>query len=280
MKCVEFANAKINLYLDVSEKRLDGFHTVTTVMHQITLHDELNIEAEDSDKTQVTLEVIGGGVDIPTDEKNLVVIAIKSFLERIGRTMKIHVILFKNIPSMAGLGGGSSDAAAALRGMNSMLNSPLTTDRLEELSSTIGSDVPFFINNIKALCLGRGEILLPFKPSLKAYVVLAEGSETSSTKAAFSRLDEMPRSENVHPDFSNFTFENVYNVFEDIIKIDCPSVEKNLAVLKDFCPEAAAMSGSGSTVYGLFKDEMQAKMAEYVLRKRGVKTHFCELVQE
>ena len=185
---------------------------------------------------------------------------------------------FKNIPSMAGLGGGSSDAAAALRGMNKMLNSPLSREKLEVLSSDLGSDVPFFVGNIKALCLGRGEILIPFTPNLKAYVVLAEGSEASSTKAAFSRLDEVSRPPRTHPDFSNFTFENVYNVFEDVIKIDCPSVEKNLAVLKDFHPEAAAMSGSGSTVYGLFSDEAQAKTAEYALRKCGVKTHLCQLV--
>lgn len=279
MKIFEKANAKINLYLDVSEKREDGFHAVTTFMHQITLCDDLWIEAEDSKHTEIQLTVKGND-RIPTDGSNLVAKAIQLFLKTVRRTMKARVTLVKRIPTMAGLGGGSSDAAAALRGMNQLLGSPLNDEKLEELSAMIGSDVPFFIRHISALCLGRGEILQKITPVMTAYVVVVEGKESSSTKDAFAKLDRQKRPQRLHPDFPHFVYKDAYNVFESVIAQDCPSVATHLQFLRKQNSLCAQMSGSGSAVFALFSSLEEARAAAKSLQLTHSNAYVCQLAQE
>jgi len=279
MKTFEKANAKINLYLDVSEKREDGFHAVTTFMHQITLCDDLWIEAEDSEHTEIQLTVKGND-RIPTDGSNLVAKAIQLFLKTVRRTMKVRVTLVKRIPTMAGLGGGSSDAAAALRGMNQLLGSPLNDEKLEELSAMIGSDVPFFIRHISALCLGRGEILQKITPVMTAYAVVVEGKESSSTKDAFAKLDRQKRPQRLHPDFSHFVYKDAYNVFESVIAQDCPSVATHLHFLRKQNSLCAQMSGSCSAVFALFSSLEEALVAAKSLQLTHSNAYVCQLAQE
>ncbi len=279
MKTFEKANAKINLYLDVSEKRKDGFHAVTTFMHQNTLCDDLWIEAEDSEHTEIQLTVKGND-RIPTDGSNLVAKAIQLFLKTVRRTMKVRVTLVKRIPTMAGLGGGSSDAAAALRGMNQLLGSPLDDEKLEELSAMIGSDVPFFIRHISALCLGRGEILQKITPVMTAYAVVVEGKESSSTKDAFAKLDRQKRPQRLHPDFSHFVYKDAYNVFESVIAQDCPSVATHLQFLRKQNSLCAQMSGSGSAVFALFSSLEEARAAAKSLQLTHSNAYVCQLAQE
>ena len=279
MKVFEKANAKINLYLDVSEKREDGFHAVTTFMHQITLCDDLWIEAQDSEQTEIQLTVKGND-RIPTDGNNLVAKAIQLFLKTVRRTMKVRVTLVKRIPTMAGLGGGSSDAAAALRGMNQLLGRPLKDEKLEELSAIIGSDVPFFIRHISALCSGRGEILQKITPVMTAYAVVVEGKESSSTREAFAKLDRQKRPPKMHPDFRYFTYADAYNIFESVIAQDCPSVDTHLRLLRKHNPLCTQMSGSGSAVFALFSSLEEAHAAAKSLQFMHSKAYVCQLAQE
>ena len=277
MKVFEQAYAKINLYLDVSQKRDDGYHDLTTVMHQITLFDELYIEACDAQQIQITLEVDGGD-DIPCDSRNLVYRAIDLLLNELQRPMQVHVKIMKRIPSMAGLGGGSSDAAAAMRGMNRILKSPFSDEQLEHLAAQIGSDCPFFIRKISALCLGRGEILKEFTPELKGSVVVVEGKEPSSTKEAFSMLDNMRKKPRQVFDFSVFSFDDVYNCFEEPISLCCLSVKEHLFLLRQENPRCAAMSGSGSAVFAIFETYDKAKTAFNKFINNGSVAYLCELL--
>ena len=278
MKTFEIANAKINLYLDVSRKREDGYHDVTTLMHQISLCDELWIEAHESERTLIKLKVDGGGDDIPCDHRNLVYKAAELFLKRLGKSMNVEIHLLKNIPSMAGLGGGSSDAAATLRGLNRLLGFPFDDAVLETFAAELGSDTAFFIRNITALCSGRGEILTPFTSDLEGHLVLVEGKEPSSTKTAFSKIDELEKGIRKSPDFDHFSYSDVFNIFEEVISESCPSVKMHLAQLKQFDPLCVAMSGSGSAVFAIFETKDAAEFVAKKMTKCGSTAHVCSLL--
>jgi 4-diphosphocytidyl-2-C-methyl-D-erythritol kinase len=152
----EFAYAKINLTLDVVSKRSDGFHDIESVMHSLSLCDELIFTVCESDKTEISLEIKGND-SLPTDKNNLVCRAALLYLDKIGESARIGVTLIKKIPSAAGLAGGSSDAAATLRAMNRLYDGRLSEDELLTLAASIGSDVPYCLVGGTALCEGRGE---------------------------------------------------------------------------------------------------------------------------
>ena len=279
MKIFEKANAKINLYLDVSERREDGYHDVVTLMHQVSLCDKIYIEACDSDCMQITLQIVGGKDDIPNDRRNLVYRAAELFLATLERPMRVSIVLHKSIPSMAGLGGGSSDAAATLRGLNRMLDSPFSVIELEYLAAQLGSDTPFFINSIAALCLGRGEIVQKIPLEFSGHVVIIEGIEPSSTKEAFSQLDKRRApSFRPLPDFKHFSFADVHNVFEGVISEQCPSVALHLDIVRQYAPLCSAMSGSGSAVFAIFEKEKQARYVAEKIAEIGSRAYVSQLV--
>ena len=273
----EIAYAKINLYLDVLGKRNDGYHDVLTLMHAVTLADTLEISVKESTETSISINV--ENVDfLCSEEDNLVYKAIDLYLKSSRLTAEITVKLVKNIPTMAGLGGGSSDAAAALRAMNNLFGNIFSSIQLEALAAQLGSDVPFFISNISALCSGRGEILTPM-PHLKSYFVLiVEGKEPSPTGKAFRIIDEDKTrlsSSRETPSFEHFSMSEVYNVFERPMLTYCPSVAYHLAVLKNTNPLCASMSGSGSSVYAIYETKAEAIDAADSLPTS--KTHICQL---
>ena len=155
MQINEKAYAKINLFLDVVGKAPDGYHEIVSVMHSVSLCDEVSLSVERASYSCITLSV--RGEDVPNDERNLAYIAAEAFLEKTGIAATVDITLEKQIPTKAGLGGGSSDAAAVLRALNLALGSPLTTAELCELGAEIGADVPFCIVGGTRLCRGRGE---------------------------------------------------------------------------------------------------------------------------
>ena len=184
----EKANAKINLYLDVISKREDGFHDVKTVMHSVSLSDEVTVIYSPSDTQNIRISLKGNRF-LPTDDKNLAYKAAKLYLDSAAMRADIDIILDKHIPIAAGLAGGSSDAAATLRAMNKLFDKMFSEKALFKMAEKIGSDVPYCLYGKTALCEGRGEIITKLPDTLKLNVVIAVANEYVSTPMAYSELD-------------------------------------------------------------------------------------------
>ncbi|MEL3912417.1 4-(cytidine 5'-diphospho)-2-C-methyl-D-erythritol kinase [Treponema pedis] len=262
------AHAKINLHLEVLGKRSDGFHDIVSVFHSISLSDEILIERT---AEKDTCKVLSPLLALP--ETNTVISAYKKFSAACGIRDGIIVKILKNIPCGAGLGGGSSDAAAVLQGLNIMFNAGLTEESLRKIALEIGSDVPFFLKGGAAVVGGRGELLKPVSVKCGYFGVLVYPGITSGTAAAYKLLN---RSENaVLPAFDPEPFCGedcrkwpFFNSFEEEIFKVFPVVKKVKDYLLSGGADFALMSGSGSSVFGLFEDEKKAEIAYFELLKQ------------
>ena len=288
----EFAYAKINLYLDVLSKRDDGFHEVKTVMHTVSLADEITVTVKESDRPMVRLTVLGHP-KLPTDSRNLAVKAAELFLSSTLIRAEVNIRLVKRIPIAAGLAGGSSDAAAVLRALNKAFRRPLTEKRLLHLAAELGSDVPYCLIGGTALCYGRGENMQRLPDRLKLNLVLAVGKEYVSTPLAYAELDRL---------YSDFKVERssdreslyeavytsiqsgntmdlkLYNIFENVIFKTCFEAESIKNSLLELGATHALMSGSGPSVYGIFNDKASAEKAKDALVNMGVNAYYAETV--
>lgn len=185
----ETACAKINLYLRVGVRRPDGFHDILTLMRGVSLSDTLTCTFQKADETRVSVMAEGADTPLPADEHNLAARGILAVLTAAGETAAVTVRLQKRIPTAAGLGGGSSDAAAAMRAANRWLGGRFSDTELEQMAAAIGSDVPFFVTGQTALCSGRGELLTPVPAAFDGACVILAGREPSATAAAYAALD-------------------------------------------------------------------------------------------
>ncbi|HXM33018.1 MAG TPA: 4-(cytidine 5'-diphospho)-2-C-methyl-D-erythritol kinase [Chthoniobacterales bacterium] len=259
-----YAPAKINLSLEIKARREDGFHEIETLMTPISLADRLTIER--ADETE--------GVDfscddaaLPAGENNLVVRAAKLFQKSTKTSGGLRLSLEKKIPHGAGLGGGSSDAATTLLGLNELFATRLGQKDLMELAAQLGSDVPFFIAQSAAVCRGRGEIVSPMKlPSaLRLLLVKPDfGVPTPSAYARWKDSRELPGVDYAPQEFSRVLFRNDLErpVFEKFVL---------LAYLKTWLRQqaevgAALLAGSGSTVFAVLRDGADAE-------KLGARVH-------
>jgi 4-diphosphocytidyl-2-C-methyl-D-erythritol kinase len=244
------APAKINLSLRILNRRPDGFHEIETLISPISLYDKINIE-----KQSRWIDFSCDDPTVPGGDDNLVVGAAKLFFERTkiksGASIKLH----KKIPHGAGLGGGSSDAAATLRALNQLFETRLSPEKLAELGSTIGSDVPFFLFESAALCKGRGEFVQPTRLKKKLSILLLKPAFSVATVWAYSRWQDSKEIPSVSYQPQNVDGQVFANDLER------PVFEKFvfLAQLKNWLlkqPEIAAalMSGSGSTVFAVLRD--------------------------
>lgn len=247
---ISFPNAKINLGLQILSKRKDGYHEIRTCMVPIPLFDALEMILEK--KTSWS----SSGLPIPGDPKdNLILKAEKLIKKDFPGLPNLHLHLHKNIPMGAGLGGGSADGAFALKLMNNLFDLHLDNFFLEEYAAQLGSDCPFFIQNIPQIAEGRGEILQPIELSLKgSYLVLVNPGIHVGTKEAYAGVT--PKSpeitlEKVLSDRSRWKNELV-NDFEQSIFTNFPEIESIKKKMYSAGAYYAAMSGSGSTVFGLF----------------------------
>ena len=288
----EYAYAKINLYLDVLSKRDDGFHEVKTVMHTVSLADEITVSVSESDRPQVRLTVIGHP-KLPTDSRNLAVRAAELFLASTLIRDEVNIRLVKRIPVAAGLAGGSSDAAAVLRALNKAYKRPLTEKRLLQLAAELGSDVPYCLIGGTALCYGRGENMQRLPDRLKLNLVLAVGKEHVSTPQAYAELDKLysdfkaERSdahESLYDAISKaiqsgeITDSKLYNIFENAIFATCHEAESIKERMLELGATHALMSGSGPSVYGIFKSKADAEKAKDTLVSLGVSAYTAETV--
>lgn len=279
----EYAYAKINLYLDVISKRPDGFHDVKTVMHTVSLADEVTVSVKPSAKREIKLSVVGNN-RLPQDARNLAYRAAELFMSATLINAEVNVKLDKRIPVAAGLAGGSTDAAAVLRALNRIFKKPLTEKRLLSLASELGSDVPFCLVGGTALCLGRGERIERLDDKLSLHVLVTVADEHVSTPSAYAALDEL------YNDFStertdsaktyydelmtsvkNGKMDNIklFNIFENAVFPSCSGAEMLKKKLCELGANQALMSGSGPSVFGIFENSESAYFAKSEIEKMG-----------
>ena len=286
---IEFAYAKINLTLDVVGKRSDGFHDIESIMHSLSLADELKLSLCKSDDTEISLKIIGNDA-LPTDGTNLVSKAARLYLESIGESAKLDITLTKNIPSSAGLAGGSSDAAATLRALNRLYGDRLSEQALLLLAASLGSDVPYCFVGGTRLCSGRGEIMTEIKTEAKGVFVVAIGEDSVSTPGAYAELDRI-YSDFIEPNLDgglckdemltalsrgDISSRALYNIFENAVSPSCPSVGKIKEIMLSHGALGALMSGSGPSVFGLFANMNAAKTAKEKLCESGYRAFTAE----
>ena len=263
----EKAYAKLNISLDVTEKRDDGFHNMVMVMQTVSLCDDIRITLTDTPRVRARTDLHF----IPGDERNLAVKAALRYLAEIGETeCGADIEIRKRIPVGAGMGGGSADAAAVLRAMNRLFDGRLDGARLTEISGEVGSDVPFCVSGGTALAEGRGEILTPLPDFPVCAFVICKPEFSISTPELFKKLD-MLRSRH-HPDTAGIVealragelaqiCRRMYNVFEYVDDRRMRTVAELKNALLDAGALGAVMTGTGSAVFGIFPDEAQAEGA-------------------
>ncbi len=272
------AFAKINLTLDITGILPGGYHALRSVMAPVSLCDEITLEK--SDKTEFFCNV----ESISTPD-NLCVRAANAFLQKANISGGVEIKLQKNIPFPAGLGGGSSDAAAVLKGMNKLYGNPLTDEDLFSLASSLGSDIPFCLWGKPALCEGRGEILTPLKGVPKFTVVIAIGDGRLSTPEVYKKYDSMNLP--VKNDTDNFLsalkkgsegdiIESMGNAFTPVADVLAPETKTLREEMLSCGALASHLSGSGPSVYGIFKNQSQGINAAETLKAKGYSAFVCE----
>lgn len=256
------AYAKINLGLSIKSKRADGFHEIETILQQIDLKDEIAIKL--IERPEITFHCDAPGV--PNDEANLCVRAATLLQQRQSVSLGADIILNKSIPVGAGLGGGSSNAAVTLLGLNKLWQLQLSTEELQHLASQLGSDVPFFIHGGAAIARGKGEQLEWFEPMFDFPILLVYPELAISTKWAYSQVNldlTMTKKSIKLLQFKDNKynrvelFEGLENQFEQFVFKKYPI----LRIIKEDLSQSGAifssLSGSGSVLFGVFKNENQ-----------------------
>lgn len=288
----EYAYAKVNLFLDVEAKRADGFHEIKTVMHTVSLCDEVTVSVKRSTKSSVNLSVLGFS-RLPTDSRNLAVKAAELFLESTLIIAEVDIRLIKKIPVAAGLAGGSSDAAAVLRALNKAFKRPLTEKRLLTIAAQLGSDVPYCLLGGTARCIGRGEIIERLPERLRLHFVIAVADEHVSTPMAYSALDtlysdfESERTDGAE-EFYNALIGSVesgilsdaklFNIFENAILPSYNGADSIKNKMYELGATHALMSGSGPSVYGIYADKRSAELARDCFIKSGIRAYCADTV--
>ena len=288
----EKAYAKINLYLDCIGKREDGFHDIVTVMHSVSLCDEITVAKLGEGKSSIRLE-LDGNRRLPSDNRNLAYAAAEMFLSRAGIKADILIRLDKHIPISSGLAGGSTDAAATLRALNRLYGRCFTDRALLAMAAELGSDVPYCLVGGTALCEGRGERITRLPSSVRLHTVIAVDNEHVSTPWAYCALDRkysdfdgsVPRGEMGYlgdlESFLNggsFPSRGLYNVFENVVLDACPGALAIKNRMLELGAVSAVMSGSGPSVFGIFKDAQDATAAQHTLAAEGKRAYCAETV--
>ena len=275
MTVCEKAYAKINLFLDVTGRREDGYHNINTLMQTISLCDEITLTVTPSDKIEITIVSDNKALDI--SENNLIYKSALKYMSYFNIVARVDVELIKRIPIGAGLGGGSSDAAATLRAMNRIYGLA-SKEQLLDMAGELGSDIPFCIEGGCALCTGRGEKVRPFDCRFNPFVVVAIGESRVSTPEAYSLLDEKYGNFESHNECKSFQEKGsipIYNIFESVI--GSAEIDEIKQILTENGAICTLMSGSGPAVFGGFSNCLGADCARKALEKRGFSAFKCRL---
>lgn len=267
-----FAPAKINLVLRILDRRPDGYHNLWSLMQTVQLEDELSISLADNHST---INLRCDDPSLKTDSSNLVYRAAAAVLEHSGRIVGLDMVLAKRIPMGAGLGGGSSDAAATIIGLNRLLNLGWSMEKMAHVGQALGSDIPFFFFAPSATVEGRGERVAPVRiKGGRRWVVLVNPGFPVETKWAYqqlsvSRIGGVRPLSNVHAALgkaADLSWQEVLpateNDFETPVFKTHPVLRGIKQKLLAEGAEAALLSGSGATVFGVFRDERSAQQAQ------------------
>jgi 4-diphosphocytidyl-2-C-methyl-D-erythritol kinase len=268
----EKAFAKINLSIDIVSRMDSGYHNMRMVMQSVGLHDEVSVQCEPGEGITVVTDL----KYLPGDERNIASRAASVFFSHTGLAgWRCDIDIRKNIPVCAGLGGGSTDGAAVLRALNTLFETKLDRKTLEQMAEKIGSDVPFCVVGGTALAEGRGEVLTDQPPLPDCRIVICKPSFAISTPELFSKINiEKIR---LRPDTDGLigalrkesltgVARRMYNVFEDVLPKGTGAIGEIKEKLGDRGALGAAMTGTGSAVFGIFQDEKAASDAYDALK--------------
>lgn len=274
------APAKVNLHLQITSKRKDGYHNLISLFQMISLYDEIIIENIEND-----VIIINGNFNCSTED-NLIYKAAgwlkKTFKIKSGFIISCN----KNIPSGAGLGGGSSDAAATLVGICTLLNLDIDNALLLSGALELGSDVPFFLGSPTALAEGRGEKLTPVPTRKDLFILITDTGINSSTKEAFSMLELNSNQINqMSPSTISSSYLNLQPSLWPFINSFSPFLYKKHSIYKEIIEKLningsdySSITGTGSSVFGVFSDETLAVSAQKVLKNNNIMTHKVKML--
>ncbi len=288
----EHAYAKSTLFLDVLTRRVGGFRDIRSVMHTVSLFDEVTLTRTQAKGGRISIAVQGAPY-VPADNRNLAYQAAELFLQQSDIRDAIHIHLIKIIPTAAGMAGGSSDAAAVLRGLNKLYKKPFSTRALLNMAAQLGSDVPFCLLGHTALCEGRGEVMTPLAPPRDVCFVVACADERISAKAAYELLDERYAGfDGSVPTGGAAAYDallawlsgnapmptTLFNIFEQPVMSLCAGAVTIKHTLLQQGALCALLSGSGPSVFGVFADETCAQAAAAALRADGIRAFAVQTV--
>ena len=267
MELVLKAYAKINLSIDITGRLANGYHLLDTVMQSISLCDTLTVKTSPDD-TSVKLQIENSNIEC--DENNTVLLAEKYFFEAYNkpRDFGLDITLHKEIPSAAGLGGGSADAAAMLLALNEIMGNPFTTEELLVISKKVGADVPFCLVGGTKRVQGIGDVIIPMKNLMPCAFVLIKNAEKPSTAEMYSRIDNAENPfcidvdktcDAIETDDITKLSKNCKNIFLAVWESE--EISSAMQELTDNGAITSALSGSGPTLYGLFNDTSSAEKA-------------------
>lgn len=275
MSIKQKAYAKINLGMDVTGKRSDGYHMVKMVMQTIDLCDELEFTINNSGKIAIST----ASRKIPCDEHNLIWKVCNLIKDKYGICEGVNIELKKNIPVAAGMAGGSADAAAAFRGMNELFGLNMSVEEMREMSVKLGADIPFCISGGTVLCEGIGEELTKLREMPKCFILIAKPAIAVSTPWVYSELDKS--GDYSHPDIDgmckdiaeenlNGIASKLGNVLETVTVKKFTVIDEIKKMMTDNGAIGSMMSGSGPTVFGIFTDAKKFNDAYDEIKKAGI----------
>lgn len=254
----EKAPAKLNLSLDVLDRRPDGYHNMLMVMQTVSLFDDVRVTLREDGRITVATDLRY----LPNDGRNIAWKAASAFFAAKGcNGLGADIVIKKRIPVCAGMGGGSADGAAVLRALNTLTGAELSDERLRGIAAQIGSDTVFCVAGGTSLAEGRGELLTAMTPLEDCDIIICKPKASVSTPALFSRLDSA--SIKLHPDTRGLvsaiedrdlrgTAQRVFNVFERFLPPELEDVQRIKSTLLSCGAMGAAMTGTGSAVFGIF----------------------------
>ena len=263
--CPSFS--KVNIGLKILEKRSDGYHNINTIFQELQFGDIITIHKKNNG-----CDIISDDIRIPSGKKNICYKSYYELYKKFPNLNGVKITIKKNIPIGSGLGGGSANAASVLKGICKLFNLRLSNDDLESIAVKIGADVPFFIKGGTQLGNGRGDILTPMNKMFNGFYLLVIPNISISTKWAYSQIKNKLNSEKTLINFAHFLGEKnispelFENDFEDVVIPAYPEIGLIKNKLIELGAKFASLSGSGSTVYGIFNDEASAKEAELVFQ--------------
>lgn len=266
------ARAKVNLNLEILEKRKDNYHNIKSVFQKVNLYDEIYIQKSKNDdcKIQTNIEELN-------NKENIIYKAYLKLKEHNPSITGINIKINKKIPMQAGLAGGSTDCASFILGMNKLFNLKLSKNQIEDIGKSLGADVVPCLYNRAVLVEGIGDIITKINTNLKYYILIIKPEISCNTKTMYQKLDsksyikQIHKSEEIINALENNNIEklsnNLYNVFENVIEENETIQNLKKELIKNGAI-GSAMTGSGSCVYGIFENKEKAKTAYNILKDK------------